>query len=206
MFPSKTPSQSIPSLSVFFISFSNLLKIYLKNLMYISIQAFAIELRGIFVALTILKIILQFNWSKFSWLDVIWKGAHCCLYKVPQLTVNFGAKMQHEAKGTSRRDCLRHKSGEGYGTISSAWRYRWWYTHGGLHHLYVGQVWNHQDSSHLNWAIGKKGFSQRGKQEPNVHSFRTLEFSSVERADPSRSTTVSTGLYGWIARQKPLVR
>ncbi len=56
---------------------------------------------------------LESNCGIFSLLDMIWKGTHTCLYKVPQLTVH----IRTQTKPWSQRNCLKlSKSGLYRGT------------------------------------------------------------------------------------------
>jgi hypothetical protein len=95
----------------------------------------------------------------------------------------------------------RHKSGEGYQNISAALK---------VAKDTVASIilkWKTFETTNPEKS-GEKGLGQGGDQEPDVHSDRAPEFLCIDGR--TRKTTIPAalhqpGLYGRVARQKPLL-
>ena len=130
-----------------------------------------IELRCILFPLIILEMFLQMDWH-----TSVYIRSHSWQCMSEQ-------KPSHEVEGIVRRaprkDCVEAQV---WGRLPKHfYRIEGPQEHSGLHHSYMEEVWNHQDSS-LNWPTGpteqsgEKNLDQGGDQGPNGHFDRAPEF------------------------------
>ncbi len=160
---------------------------------------------------------LHLSPAVFDYTDWTWLGKpHTCLYKTLQLTVHVRANENHEVKGTAwraqRQNCGKAQIWQGYKKISAALKVPKstvasiilkWKTFGTTRTLpRAGRL------AKLSYR-GRRALVREVKKNPKI-TVAELQRCIREMGESCRKSTITvalhqSGLYGRVARQKPLL-